>query len=139
MAGRNALLGELAGQGFQSGFNYGLKPGVDRANSLADLKSKIDFLGGYSPEKTNVFQQAALGVSPNKSNSNVLELITAAILANQFPEINFRDFLGTSSGSSSPQKSPKSFGSFELNGDVYDPINEDQVQTLLSQGARRVE
>lgn len=74
-------MGNQAGEGFGAGFNYGMKPAIDRANSLADLKAKIDQLGKFDPAQMNEFQRAALS---GKSGVNPLDLVVASLIQDRF-------------------------------------------------------
>lgn len=80
---RWTVMGNQAGEGFGAGFNYGMKPAIDRANSLADLKAKIDQLGQMNPQGLNELQLAALGVSPKDQAQITFEEFQALPAAGQ--------------------------------------------------------
>jgi hypothetical protein len=67
---RWTLAGQGAGEGFAAGFNYGMKPNIDRKNSLADLKAKVDQLGQYDPKQLNELQLTAFGIKPQDKSDD---------------------------------------------------------------------
>lgn len=131
---RWTLAGQGAGEGFAAGFNYGMKPNLDRKNSLADLKAKVDQLGKYNPEQMNVFQRAALG-GEKSSGGNVLEQIAAVLLASQFPDVDF---------SQSPLSGPNPSGWVVVDykapdGRVFSANSAEEASELEKLGAVRVQ
>lgn len=70
------------GSALGAGIGSGIQGQVEQQNKLRQLQRQLEFLGQQDPNAMNVFQQAALGVSP-PSPTNPADIAKARLL-NQF-------------------------------------------------------